>query len=131
MLQGVAYTRARTVVLLALAGAVAALGISALTAQQASAQALGSEFCDEYPNAPGCQDTGPDDGTGANPDDDEAATAAGPSADDGATGGSLPFTGYPLTALILLLLVLLVTGLAIRTYLAIRDRIGRDPTAGP
>jgi hypothetical protein len=40
-----------------------------------------------------------------------------------AAGGELPFTGYPLTPLVWLLLLLLTLGLCVRGYLAIRDRL--------
>ena len=42
-------------------------------------------------------------------------------ADAGAQGG-LPFTGYPMTAILLLMLALLVMGLFLRSVLAVRDR---------
>jgi hypothetical protein len=130
MLQGVVDKRARTWILVALGSALGALLIGGLGAQTASGQTLGSEFCEEYPNAPGC-DTGPTDNSGGNPGDDGTTDAAGPTADAGAAdGGSLPFTGYPLTALILLLLILLLVGLALRAYLAVRDRVAGDRPAG-
>jgi hypothetical protein len=132
MLQGADHHhRARTAFLVLIASAFAVLTVAAIGAQSAPAQALGSEFCQEYPNAPGCQDTGPTDNEGgADPGDDATPSAAGPSADEGSTGGSLPFTGYPLTALILLLLILLLVGLALRAYLAVRDRVAGDRPAG-
>lgn len=105
------------------AGVVAAFAFAfvALSPPQASAATL--PICSQYPDLPECQD-------------DPAGTAGpGPGADQGRpTGesdGSLPFTGYPLTALVLLLLVLLLAGLTIRAYLAVRGRIagnGRPPT---
>jgi hypothetical protein len=77
------------------------------------------------PNPP-CQGRKPHNGGGGNP---PGGGAAGPS---GGAGGSLPFTGYPLTPLILLLLLLLAGGLLIRSYLAVRDRVrGRHAAAGP
>ena len=46
-------------------------------------------------------------------------------------GGELPFTGYPVTPLILLLILLLASGVMIRTYLAARDRLnGKHEGAG-
>jgi hypothetical protein len=93
------------------------LGLLALPAS-ASAQSV----CVEYPNLPIC-DTGNEGG-----DDDGDPTGAGPTANlggggDGNGDGELPFTGQPLTPLLLLLLALLVTGLAIRAGLAIHRRI--------
>jgi hypothetical protein len=128
-----AWTRSR--VLFAFSGLIATLALSALAAPSASAQGPGSEFCDEYPSAPGCE-TGPTGDTGDAGETGDAGTSgmpdAGPTAGIGAPGGSeLPFTGYPLTALILLLLILLLLGLAIRAYLAVRDRIVSDRAAGP
>jgi hypothetical protein len=43
----------------------------------------------------------------------------------GDADGKLPFTGYPLTGLILLLLVLLAVGLTIRSGTALRDKLAR------
>lgn len=47
--------------------------------------------------------------------------AVGPSA-RGARAGSLPFTGYPLNPLILVLLALLLLALVVRLYSAARER---------
>jgi hypothetical protein len=96
----------------------------AVNASSASAQL--PAICQQYPDLPQCQEpTGPTGPTGAGP---TGPTGIGPTTDEGptagvTTGGELPFTGYPLTGLILLLLVLLLAGLAIRTYLAVRGRI--------
>lgn len=63
-------------------------------------------------------------------DGDEDGDIA-PSGGDGGNGdgngsgdadGNLPFTGYPLTGLILLLLALLAVGLVIRSGTALRDK---------
>jgi hypothetical protein len=40
-----------------------------------------------------------------------------------AGGGTLPFTGYPLTTLILILLAMIATGVAIRLGLSAKDRL--------
>lgn len=64
-------------------------------------------------------DGGPGDGSGPS-----AGSGAG---DDG--GGNLPFTGYPLSTLILILALLLIAGLAVRSYIAVRDRF-RARSAG-
>lgn len=77
-------------------------------------------FCDENPDAPRCVGTEPTGGPGPGGD-------GGPSADAGAGSGELPFTGYPLSPLLLLLLVLLTVGLAIRAYLEVRQRLGSRP----
>ena len=46
-------------------------------------------------------------------------------------GGQLPFTGYPVTPLILLLAALLAAGAMIRAYIAARDRLlARHAPAG-
>jgi hypothetical protein len=107
--------------------ALAFAGAAALIASNASQASAGlPAICEQYPDLPQC--TGPTDDGGNNPTDPSDGT--GPVADDDGptagigTGGELPFTGYPLTALILLLLVLLLAGLALRTYLAARDRLG-------
>lgn len=77
--------------------------------EKASAQAA----CDQYDN---CPPTNPP----TNPPDNQPNGGAGPG---GGEGGELPFTGYPVTPLILLLLLLLATGAALRTYVAVRDRM--------
>lgn len=109
-------------VLVAALGLFAALVIAAVAPSLAEAGT--PAICDDYPDLPIC-DEGP--GGGGGGDDD-----GGPGGDDGGAGptaggdgdgdGSLPFTGYPITDLLLLLALLLVAGLAIRAYLAIRDR---------
>jgi hypothetical protein len=38
-------------------------------------------------------------------------------------GGELPFTGYPLTPLVWLLLAVLVAGVCLRAHLAVRERL--------
>jgi len=109
---------------------LATLAILVASAPQASAQL--PSICDQYPDLPQCQ--GPTGTTGTTGPTGTTGTTGpvGPTAgvDAGATG-ALPFTGYPVTALILLLLILLLTGLAIRGYLAARDRLPRNRQAGP
>jgi hypothetical protein len=107
--------------------ALAFAGAAALIASNASQASAGvPAICEQYPDLPQCE--APTDGGGSNPTGSDDGTA--PVADEGGptagvgTGGDLPFTGYPLTALILLLLALLLAGLALRTYLAARDRLG-------
>lgn len=115
----------------ALAGLALILGISAVMAAPAQAQGAPPEICDEYPNLDVCDD---DDGGDGNDNDDDFGPGGGGDDDLGSgTGdsdGSLPFTGYPLSGLILLLLALLALGFAIRGGVALRDRFGRSPT-GP
>jgi hypothetical protein len=100
----------------------ATFAFSAATADPASAQQ--APICAEYPGLPQCEEPTAGGGDAAGGDNGGAANAVPGSG--GATGeadGTLPFTGYPLTPLLLLLLLLLVTGLTIRAYLAIRDRV--------
>lgn len=68
--------------------------------------------------------TGPD-GNGFDPDGDGNGDGNGDRDGSGDADGELPFTGYPLTALILLLLVLLAIGLTIRSGTALRDKLAR------
>lgn len=88
------------------------------------AQAQQPAICEDYPDLPVC-DEGDD---GNNPDDeDDNDEDQGPTTGGGGDAdGSLPFTGYPITDLLLLLAALLATGLAIRAYLAIRQRAGGE-----
>ncbi|GEM_PF-3077918 len=111
---------------LALAGMLLAVSASSPLAAKAHAQAAA---CPQYnPNCggghkpPGGQGN---QGGGALP----SGGAAGPV---GGQGGELPFTGYPLTPLILLLLILLAAGLGLRAYVALRDRLSdRHAIAAP
>lgn len=138
MLEGVNRNRRGALILAIAAGVIGAWMLSAVTAERAFAQGPGSEFCEEYPDIPGCAPTpepAPPPEEQADPVEEEetAAPPAAPAAAPTAvvdTGDELPFTGYPLTALILLLLALLLLGFAIRAYLAIRDRVARNQSAG-
>jgi hypothetical protein len=88
-------------------------------------------FCQQYSNSPECRgDVGPAGGSG-NETPDNAGN--GPTADsDGSdSGGSLPFTGYPLTPLLLLFVALLAAGLALRTATALRNRHRARPARSP
>ena len=133
MLQGVELDRKRAVIVAIIAGVIAIWTLSGVVAEDASAQGPGSEFCEEYPDIPGCAadpvPTATEPAEPAEPAEPPAAppatTAAAPTVEVD-TGDELPFTGYPLTALILLLLILLLVGLAIRAYLAIRERVADD-----
>ncbi|MDQ3730100.1 MAG: hypothetical protein M3355_11005 [Actinomycetota bacterium] len=124
----------RLTIALAAATLLAALAWVAV-AQPGTAHAQLPGICDQYPDRPECQDDDDDGDEGDGPDDDggEGPTAGaggdGPSADAGAGSGELPFTGYPLSPLLLLLLLLLTVGLAIRAYLAIRQKLSDRPVA--
>lgn len=114
---------------------VLVVGGAALFSPVASAQLFKPAICNQYPDLPQCQDTGPTNnnghhhhhhhGNGPTNDNGNGPTnnlGNGPSANAG-NSGTLPFTGYPLTPLILLLLILLLIGLTIRAYIAVRDRL--------
>ena len=133
--------------MLAAVGAVIVIGPT-------SAFATSSAVCEQYPDLPQCESgAGSSDGTGSpstgtggasGPAGGAGGGAAGYPADgaaipgfgDPATGsagavGELPFTGYPLTPLVLFLLVLLAGGLTARAYLATRGRLSAGtPTPG-
>jgi hypothetical protein len=129
--------------LLAVAAIAAALALTALVADSASAQQ--PAICDQYPQLPQCDDNSGGGGGGGGGDTDPFDEGSGSSSGDettsafpapgipgagggptagpgGGTGGELPFTGYPLTPLLLILLLLLLAGLLIRAYLAARER---------
>ena len=111
--------KSRNIVAVAVALALALVGamaISGVVAEQANAGL--PAICDQYPNLPECEEN-------VTPPGEQPGDEGGPTAEQGAAG-ELPFTGYPLTPLILLLLALLLAGLAIRTYLAVRDRLADD-----
>lgn len=104
--------------LMTMGGALALATIFvALLVAAPSASAQQPAICDRYPNLPQCQGPTDDEGT-----TDDGLNNPGP-AGSGEAAGGLPFTGYPMTFLILLLLALLLLGLAIRVYLAARDRV--------
>lgn len=101
--------------------ALAYLSLAAASPAEAQLPA----FCEQYPNDPACIDPGG--GGGDNPDGDGDTGPGAVSAGTGGDGdGSLPFTGYPLTGLVLLLLALLATGLALRAGMAIRNRMAEQ-----
>jgi hypothetical protein len=92
-----------------------------LVPQAASAQ---SAFCQQYPDSPLCLPGG---GSGGEDDDGNAGVNAGDGFGVGTVGsgdasGNLPFTGYPITDLVLLLVAMLLAGCLLRAYLAARDR---------
>jgi hypothetical protein len=107
-------------------GAIVAalLGAVLSFAWAAPASAQQPAICQQYPQLPIC--VGP--GGGGDEDDDDdgdpgAFTAGGASA-GGDGDGNLPFTGFPITDLILLLVALLLAGLGIRAAQALRQRFG-------
>jgi hypothetical protein len=123
----------RTIVVAALC-ALAAMAIAAVAADRASAEPA---ICSEYPGLSQCEQPatgGGDTGGGPNPADGGGAQSPIPGAGGasaaagGGASGALPFTGYPLTPAILLLLALLVAGLAIRGYVALRERTPAQAT---
>jgi hypothetical protein len=94
----------------------------ALVLTLAAAPASAQGICDQYPNSPGCGQ-GPGGGGGENNNnDDDGDENVSPTANLGDGDGSLPFTGYPVTPLVLLLLGLLAAGAATRGFVAARDR---------
>jgi hypothetical protein len=110
----------------------AALAFGAATADKASAQ-LTPDICNQYPGVPQCQEAAGG-GGGSDPGGGSAAIPGGGdsgSASNVGTKGTLPFTGYPINALILLLLVLLASGLTIRAYVAIRNRLRARDSGAP
>lgn len=99
--------------------------ILAVSAPSASAQAVNCQYnpgqCNGNGNEPG-------DGNGNNPGNDNGSgnnSGANPATGSvsGANNGTLPFTGYPLSPLVMVLLILLLAGLALRAYVAVRDRL--------
>jgi hypothetical protein len=102
---------------------LASLGFALIASQPAAAQL--PPICEEYPDLPQCElpdeEEPPGDNDGNN----------GGNGGTGDTDGNLPFTGYPLTPLLMLAIVLLATALAIRGYIAIRKRLSteRGPTS--
>src|SRR5687768_13858096 len=124
------------------ASIVALLAAVALFAMPSFAPAQVPAGADEYiPDDPGCPDdmgatvsgttTCPDDkdvkgdndtgvpGSDGDGDGDSEGLLASTSGGD---GGSLPFTGYPLTAMVLVALALLLAGALLRAGIAIRER---------
>ena len=111
------------------------LGVIAVIVLAFAPSASAQSICDEYPDLPQCVDPG--DGGGENPgdgddegDEDDVAGGAGPTADLGDGTGELPFTGYPVTPLVLFLLALLAAGVILRSYLYLKQRLAdRGPPA--
>jgi len=117
-------------VAMGLAALLAVLTLGLVKAQAASAA---PPICDQYPSLPICEQGHHGGGNHhGNPAGGPAGLGGnGPTANQGSASGELPFTGYPLTPLILLLLALLVIGLTIRTYLYARDRYRTRHSTGP
>lgn len=90
----------------------------------AASPANAQDPCEQYPNSEDCQGgIGPEPGGG----DDDGNLPGGEDTGAG-TGnlgdgdGALPFTGYPLTPLVMLLMILLGLGLMARAYVFARER---------
>jgi hypothetical protein len=108
----------------ALVAMVALASASAVVPATAGAQDPAA--CQQYPTSD-CGDAGPANGGGdTSPGIGPGGGAGAPSAagtDSGSSHGTLPFTGYPMTPLLLLVLALLAAGLMLRAALAVRDRL--------
>jgi hypothetical protein len=106
---------------------LAAAGAIVFTAPVATAQQVAGS--DQYQGGAG--PTGGA-GQGAGQDGpDGGAEAGGPSATVAESGGgSLPFTGYPITPLVLLVIALVAVGLALRLGSKARDRFRAAQPAG-
>lgn len=133
MHQGIVVHRVGVVVVAVFLALVAALVAGAVAVPHASAQGT-DPVCEEYPNLPQCEegetDDGEDDADDREDQDDQASPVpggGGPTASDSGGGGNLPFTGYPVSSLVLLLIALLAVGAALRGYLAIRERLASRP----
>lgn len=100
----------------------------ALTATPAGAQVAAQQQYEPPPEPPPgpAPGRGGEEGAGdfdaALPGEEAGLPSGGEGVATGEAAGTLPFTGLALTPLILSLLALLLLGLLIRTYLAIRDR---------
>lgn len=113
-------TRLHTPLLFAVLALLGACALLLVAAAPAGAQS--SAFCQQYPNDPTCVDdiTG-----GGDPDnDDVGADTGGGNSPIGAGNATsqLPFTGFPLTPALLLMLLLLAAGIALRTAVWLRER---------
>jgi hypothetical protein len=119
----------RLVVLSGIVALFAALLVGASAPSLAHAQGQPA-ICEDYPDLPVCDDADDDDDDDNDGDrDDDGGPSAGGGGGSGDADGSLPFTGYPITDLLLLLAVLLAAGFAIRAYLGIRARTSGSPNA--
>lgn len=121
MSQTISAGKLRASIFAALALLVCVTGLVAADQSQAQLPSI----CEQYPDRDIC--IGPVDDADENGNDAVDPTGAGDGDGTGDADGSLPFTGYPLTGLILLLLALLLAGLTIRAGVAVRERFsGRD-----
>jgi hypothetical protein len=112
------------VAVVAVALALGTLGLAAIFTSSASAGT--APICAQYPDLPQCSGNGGGGGGGDQSSDALGALGGDNQATAGTSEGSLPFTGYPLTALLLLFVILLAAGLAIRAYVALRDRVAGE-----
>jgi hypothetical protein len=78
--------------------------------------------------------TGPTNGTGNGPGEGAGPTAnqfqASPAGTGESGGGELPFTGYPLTPLVWIILALIAAGLTFRLVSEARERLGTRASTG-
>jgi hypothetical protein len=100
---------------------VAVLGLVVLAPAGASAAGPPAAV-DQYTGPTGpTGGTGPQGGQGAA--GNAGAAGENAAAGGGGGGGKLPFTGYPLTTLLVIMAALMATGLIIRTGVAANDRL--------
>lgn len=114
---------------------LAVLVIAAMLSVAGPAQAQLPGICQQYPDDPSCQqpdhggDVGPTGGSDSSPSGLGPSTGGGNPNGTANSSGSLPFTGYPLSPLILLALFLLLAGLVARGIVEARNRASRDKFA--
>lgn len=90
-----------------------------------SAEAQLPPICQEYADLPVCNQ-------GEEDDDGPDGPIGIPGPDDTAGGGTLPFTGYPITPIVLVALLLLIAALLLRGAIAVNDRMqARTADGGP
>jgi hypothetical protein len=98
-----------------------------VAAPVASAQNAGGDQYNPGGVGPsGGADQGPGPGEGAGPSGGELAASPAGTGESG--GGELPFTGYPLTPLVLAVIILVAMGLAFRLAQEARQRFGAAGT---
>ena len=104
---------------------VLVVAIASMLSMSGLAQAQGLSICEQYPDTPTCQPAG----DGGGPNGPAAANPAGTADSLGAASGSLPFTGYPISPMILFALLLILIGLLVRATSA-AGRRARTLAAG-
>jgi hypothetical protein len=109
------------------------IGSFAVATQAASAQEQRGASDQYEPNPPPPPNVLPESGGGnnGNPNGDLGPDGnAGNGDDNGDGNGNLPFTGYPVTTLILLMLALVLVGTALRAGALAFKRARETPSAG-